>query len=78
MRKNFIDTLQNYEKEGILKLAELTVPHPNLHNVIWKKYGIFQGQCKSSLELKIFNDLFLKIHFYAKAVHLEIILEAKG
>lgn len=39
--------------------------------------GIFQGQCKSSLELKIFNALFLKFHFYVKAVHLEIILDAK-
>lgn len=43
-----------------------------------KNLGIFQGQCKSSLELKIFNDIFLKLHLYVKAVHLEIILDAKG
>lgn len=43
-----------------------------------KNLGIFQGQCKSSLELKIFNDIFLKFHLYVKAVRLEIILHAKG
>lgn len=43
-----------------------------------KNLGVFQGQCKSSLELKTFNNLFLKFHFFVKAVHLEIITDAKG